>query len=119
MALHTPANFAGTTLSGSHTSGITTLTLATGGLALLKGASSYPFYAVIHDSSYTNKEIVEITGTPGTDQATAVRGVDGSAATAWSGGETIEQNPTAAYIIEMQKGFRSNKAMRYDYFAGY
>lgn len=103
--MHTPANFASTTLSGSHNNSTTTLTFPSGGLAALKGASSYPFYAVIHNADFSTKEIVEVTATPGTDQATVVRGRDGTTGQTWSGGETVEQNPVAAHITELQGKF--------------
>ena len=112
--MHSAVNFASTTLTGTHTNAVTTLNLATGGGALL--GSDYPYFATIHTgvTDYTTVEVVEITATAGTDQLTAVRGADGVAAQAWTAGVTIERNPTAGYVTELQNMVMANTFQVFD-----
>lgn len=101
IIFHTPANFSSTTLSAAVAASDTLLNVNS--VALLQGASVFPFYAVIHPSAndYSSYEIVEVTGGSGT-QITTGRGKDNTTAIAFSNGATIEQNPVAIYILELQ-----------------
>src|SRR4051812_5631119 len=101
IIFHTPANFSSTTLSAAVAATDTLLNVNS--VALLQGASVFPFYAVMHPSAndYSSYEILEVTGGSGT-QINTGRGKDNTTATAFANGAVIEQNPVAIYILELQ-----------------
>jgi len=88
-------NNASTTLASAISAVTTTITVASSGGSLFPslGVDDY-FYATLSDSS-NNLEIVKVTARVG-DVMTVVRGQDGTAGTAYVGGDKFELRPTAA-----------------------
>lgn len=110
----TPADFASSTLSGAHGTGVTTIQLATGGRAALKGDSSYPFLFEVHPSAtdYTTREVMKATGNGGSaDQVVVIRAQENTAEQSWSGGELAEQNPSAKYIRDLNTAVNQVEAL--------
>lgn len=101
IPFHTPANFSSTTLSAAVAASDTLLNVNS--VALLQGASVFPFFVVMHPSAndYSSYEILEVTGGSGT-QIIAGRGKDNTTATAFANGAVIEQNPVAINTLELQ-----------------
>ena len=101
----TPAEFAGTVVTGVVLASDTSIPVAS--VAALKGNSIYPFYA-----TFRNVELVKVTGdTSGASPITVVRGVNGTTAVAGVSGDALEQNANAQNVKDLNGAVNALEAV--------
>lgn len=79
--------------------GDTVIALDFGGLASLKGAVSYPFYATIINENKNLFERIQVTGEVSADMASVVRGVDNTKIRKWDEFESVVMHNSLLTVI--------------------